>query len=123
MYELNQALAGVRNTSPGKDEICNEVIRYLSDKSKNILLYLFNRVWKLGKLPSSWKHGIIIPIVKPGKDHSQVTSYRPIALTSNLRKLMERMVVARLIYVLESKNIYVLIRVVLEKVEIQQMQF
>lgn len=69
------------------------MIGHLSDPSKNIML-LFNKVWELGKLPSSWKHGIIIPIVKPGKDHLQAANYRPIALMSNLCKLMERMMMS-----------------------------
>lgn len=91
LYELKRALAGVRQTSPGKDEICNEMIKHLSDASLSIILSLFNKICELGKLPSFWKHAIIVPVAKPGKDHSQASSYRPIALTSNMCKLMERM--------------------------------
>lgn len=42
------------------------------------------------KNPSSWKHGIIVPVGKPGKDKYNTINYRPIALTSNLCKLMEK---------------------------------
>jgi len=42
---------------------------------------LFNKVWETGKLPSEWKHGVIVPIAKPGKDKALPRSYRPIALT------------------------------------------
>lgn len=48
---------------------------------------------------------VIIPMGKPGKDKSEITSYRPIALTSNLCKLMERMIAKRLMYYLESRGI------------------
>ena len=67
------------------------------------MLKLFNRVWDSGQLPSVWKQAIIIPVPKPGKDPSDPSSYRPIALTSHLCKIMERMVTERLTYFLESK--------------------
>lgn len=104
LYELKRALVGVKHTSPGKDEICYEMIKQLSDGSLNIILRLFNKIWDSGNIPVSWKHGVIVPIAKPGKDHSQPVSYRPIALTSNLCKLMERMVMNRLTYEMESKG-------------------
>lgn len=40
-------------------------------------------------VPAVWKHFLVIPIAKPGKDPSKATSYRPIALTCNMCKLME----------------------------------
>lgn len=45
-------------------------------------------------------------IAKPGKDHSKDSNYRPTTLTSNLCKLMEWMVMNRLIFVIESRNIF-----------------
>jgi len=56
-------------------------------------------------LPTGWKHSVIVPIGKPGKDKTNVKSYRPIVLTSNLCKLMERMVTKRLGYTLESRGL------------------
>lgn len=47
---------------------------------------------------------MIIPIGKPGKDNSKASNYRPISLTSNLGKVMERMINSRLNYVIENKN-------------------
>jgi hypothetical protein len=34
----------------------------------------------------------VIPIPKPGKDHSEPSNYRPIALSSCVCKTMERMI-------------------------------
>ena len=48
---------------------------------------------------------IILAFVKPGKDKFLAASYRPIALTSCLCKLMEKMVNARLVWYLEKKGI------------------
>lgn len=68
------------------------------------VLGLFNKVWDIGKLPLAWKQAIIVPIPKPGKDQSDPSSYRPIALPSHLYKIMERMVTERLTYFLEIKE-------------------
>jgi len=47
-----------------------------------VVLDLYNKIWVEGRMPKSWKHAIIIPIAKPGKDASiAAENYRPIALT------------------------------------------
>ena len=51
---------------------------------------------KTGDLPSIWKLANVIPSPKPGKDHSEPSNYRPIALTSCVCKAMKRMTNARL---------------------------
>lgn len=69
------------------------------------LLCLYNKVWDEGNIPVSWKEALIVPIHKPGKDASKPSNYRPIALTSNICKLMERMINERILYILESKQL------------------
>ena len=61
-------------------------------------------MWETGKFPESWELATIIPIPKPGKDHTEPTNYRPIALTSCLCKTLERMINARLVWYLEINN-------------------
>ena len=65
---------------------------------------LFNDIWQKGTFPDIWKDATIIPIPKPGKDHSNPQNYRPIALTSCLCKTLERMINDRLVWFLESNN-------------------
>ncbi|MBJ5505526.1 reverse transcriptase family protein, partial [Salmonella enterica subsp. enterica serovar Derby] len=48
---------------------------------------------------------IVLPFPKPGKDPAIPSNYRPIALTSCLCKLLERMVNARLMWFLETNKI------------------
>ena len=57
-----------------------------------------------GKSPLSWKETVVIPIGKPGKDLTNPGNYRPIALTSNVCKVMEKMVTERLTHYVESKG-------------------
>ncbi len=62
------------------------------------IYFIFNHIQNEGSLPEDWKSAIVIPVVKPGKDATQSNSYRPIALTSTLCKVMEKMIVRRLNY-------------------------
>ena len=54
---------------------------------------------------TSWKQAAVIPIPKPGKDNTDPSNYRPIALTSCLCKTLERMINTRLIWFLESNGL------------------
>ena len=71
---------------------------------KSELLRIINLSWRKGKCPSQWCSGVLIPILKPGKPKSELGSYRPVCLTSNIAKLVERMICTRLRYWLESNN-------------------
>jgi hypothetical protein len=38
----------------------------------------------------------VIPIPKPGRDHSDPSNYRPISLLSSISKILERVILKRL---------------------------
>jgi Reverse transcriptase (RNA-dependent DNA polymerase) len=99
------ALGDCKGSSPGPDEIEYELIKQLSWKSKQKILAAFNQIWTTGTFPEEWRNATVIAVPKPGKDPEKVESYRPIALTSCLCKLMERMVNRRLIWYLENNNL------------------
>ena len=105
MQELQNALSNSAETSPGEDNIHYSMISHLPICSRKFLLNILNGLWNCSSSPSSWKTSIIIPILKPGKDPYLALSYRPIALTSCISKLYERMVNTRLVWYLESKNL------------------
>ena len=48
---------------------------------------------------------VVISFLKPGKKSSKFNSYRPIALTSHVCKLLERIILNRLIYHCDKNNI------------------
>lgn len=66
------------------------MLKNLSDRSKGILLGLYNKIWEVRFSPTQWKESVIIPICKPGKDQSLTESYRPSALTSHVGKIMKK---------------------------------
>ena len=55
--------------------------------------------------PQKWLHSIVIPIHKANKPSNLALSYRPISLTSNTCKLMEKLVAERLRWYLEKNNL------------------
>ncbi|GIY96598.1 putative RNA-directed DNA polymerase from transposon X-element [Caerostris extrusa] len=95
LMNCNSPLKKSHLTSPGPDDIHQTLINHLNFKSLTLLLSLFNRIWTEGTFPTQWTRATILPILKPGKEPQEVTSYRPIALTSCLCKTMERMVNAK----------------------------
>jgi len=71
-----------------------------------ILTTIYNKIWSSrDNLPDERKKAIIVPILKPDKPANPISSYRPIALTSILAKIQERMIVARLNWYLENQNL------------------
>lgn len=105
MGELKSVLTKCKKSAPGKDGISFIMLSQLSEKGLQKLLGIYNKVWEEGKILSGWKEAVIVPIKKPGKDQSKPTSYRPIALTSHIDKLMERLVNGRLMYFMEEKEL------------------
>ena len=102
--ELEHALDLSNDSAPGPDEVMYSMLKNLAPSGKQLLLKLINRIYKEGKLPKQWKEAYIIPILKEGKDPSTPGSYRPIALTSCICKILERMVNRRLVWFLETKG-------------------
>lgn len=44
-------------------------------------------------IPQSWKHSIIIPILKLEKNKFEVKSYRPISLLNTLAEILEKIMI------------------------------
>ena len=104
--ELEDQLRKLKNRkAPGPDDVCAEHLKHLGPAAQGALLRLINRSWSSGAVPSAWRRAVIVPIPKAGKDPQEVTSYRPISLTSHTAKLMERMVGARLTHLLERDDV------------------
>ena len=102
--ELIESLNKSHDTATGPDEIHYQFLKHLSRPSLAVLLQIFNKIWQTGNFPPSWQEATVVPIPKPGKDPTNPTNYRPIALTSCLCKTMERMINTRLVWFLETKS-------------------
>ncbi|UYV81538.1 hypothetical protein LAZ67_20001475 [Cordylochernes scorpioides] len=106
MKELDYALENTDlKKTPGPDGIHGQMISNLGKNGKEKLLDIFNNSWKTGKLPQDWKTATIIPIKKLDKSADDPKNYRPISLTSICCKLMEKIILRRLTYHLDTRNL------------------
>ena len=105
MWELDTALRATRESSPGHDGVTYSMIKRAHPTFRALLLNAYNRIYETCSYPTSWTLSTIIPVLKPGRDPLLSSNYRPIALTSCLGKVMERMVNSRLTWYLEHNNL------------------
>ena len=105
LSELKNAIAvSDPKSSPGPDAIPYSMLKHLPEIALENILNLYNKIYKNGYIPENWKHAIITPILKPQKDSTLSSSYRPISQSSTLCKTLERIITNRLNFFLESKN-------------------
>jgi hypothetical protein len=65
----------------------------------------FNAVLLKGYFPAQWKVAQIILILKPGKPPNELTSYRPISLLPIVSKVFEKILLKRLLPVVENNRL------------------
>ncbi|KAF0703491.1 putative RNA-directed DNA polymerase, partial [Aphis craccivora] len=103
--EMETALNKCQRKSPGPDSIPYCFIINLGKIAKKLLLDIYNNIWHSGVISKEWKKGIIIPILKPGKNKHTTEGYRPITLLNTMTKIMEKIINLRLIWFLEKNEI------------------
>ena len=80
LVELKEAINKSHDTASGPDEVHYQMLKHLPPKSLQAFLDIFNDIWETGQFPESWELSTVIPVPLPGKDHTEPTNYRPIAL-------------------------------------------
>ena len=76
LFELKTALSKAHDTATGPDEIHYQLLKHLPESCLKLLLHIYNHIWESGDFPSCWHNATIVPIPKPGKDHT-VVSVKP----------------------------------------------
>lgn len=101
MEELNRAIGMIKRISaPDRDGIDYMMIKKLDTEFRISLLEIINKIWLTAIIPYLWRKFQIHFIDKIGKK-----KVRPIALSSCMGKLIERMVNERLIWWAENNKI------------------
>jgi len=88
----------------GKQNICSiwkgiitaQMLQEMPPEGLQTLLYIFNAITRLEYWPVPLKHAKIIMIPKPGKNPTDVTSYRPISLLPVISKILEKLLLKRI---------------------------
>lgn len=104
--EIQTLLRNLRaRKAPGPDRIPNLALKNLPEEAITALTEIFNAMFRLGHFPSRWKCADVIFIPKIGKDGKFPQNYRPISLLSNVGKLAERLIHARLSEEVTERNL------------------
>ncbi|KAK2144954.1 hypothetical protein LSH36_716g01005 [Paralvinella palmiformis] len=77
--------------SPGPDQIHPRILKECYRAIRIPLTLIFRKSLKEGQVPSHWKEAHLTPIHKKGRK-KQPNNYRPVSLTSIVRKPMERLI-------------------------------
>ena len=105
--EIKEAIKGMDKTkAPGEDGITSDILKCAFSLLPLSTTALYNGCLRAACFPKRWKRAIIIPIIKPGKENSNdIAKYRPISLISTLAKVLERVLMGRIMHYLHSHNL------------------
>jgi len=103
--DIVEAISQMKAHSKGEAEKTWSAL--LIKNCKHELKLPLYKIWRksldTGEIPDSLKRAIIVPIFKGG-NRSEAKNYRPVALTSHLIKIFERVLRRRIYTFLESNN-------------------
>lgn len=105
LKEYQHTLSLTGKTSPGPDNIPYEFIKYLPKEGTEYVVKIFNFIWLNKVFPNMWREAVVIPIPKSNKNSTLPTNYRPISLTCNHCKILEKIVSERLRWKLENSKL------------------
>ena len=83
------------NKAGGGDGIPAELFQVLHDDAFKVLHSVYQQIWKTQQWPQDWKRSVFITISKKG-NAKECSNYRTIALISHTRKVMLKILQARL---------------------------
>jgi hypothetical protein len=97
LSELKQVIKRLNpHKTPGSDLITALMIQEMTSEGLQTLLHLFNAIARLEYWPAPLKNAKIIMIPKPGKNSTDVASYRPISLLPIMSKILEKLLLKRI---------------------------
>lgn len=79
------------NKSPGPDNICGRLLKSCSKALSPVFHGLYNKSLQKQHVPNLWKDAVVIPVPKCSGPKT-INDFRPVALTSVLMKIFEKLV-------------------------------
>ena len=83
------------NKASGGDGSPVEIFQVLKDDAVKVLHAICQQIWKTQQCPQDWKRSVFIPIPKKG-NAKECSNYRTIARISHARKILLKILQARL---------------------------
>lgn len=90
--------------APGEDGIRAEFLKNIREEIAEPLMLLANFCFEAGQFPDILKRGIIKPVYKSG-EKTVISNYRPICLTSNISKIIAKLIKVRFVKFLDKYKI------------------
>ena len=103
--EFNYAVSRMRmGNSPGMDAITNAMALQVAKSAPSFMKAMYSFCLSEGLFPKKWKEARVVALLKGAdKDRAEPRSYRPISLLSGLGKILERMLIERLLRCIDGK--------------------
>jgi hypothetical protein len=99
----------IKNINPhkatGYNLITGKILIQIPRKASVLLTTIYNSMLRMSYYPIMWKFAHIIMIPKPGKPANEVNSYRPISLLPVTLKLLEKLLLKRIINDLDLSTV------------------
>lgn len=91
--------------APGMDAISGNIVKHIHNACPSLLLNIYNMCLKNGVFPNCWKASVIKVIPKNGKKNKYTADcLRPISLLPVLGKVLEKLMINRIMYHLIKNN-------------------
>ena len=91
------------NKASGGDGIPVELFEILEDDAVKVLHSICQQIWKTQQWPKDWKRSVFIPIPKKS-NANECSNYRTVALISHAKKIMLKLLQARLYICLKERS-------------------
>jgi len=103
--DVEEVLSGLDpKKATGPDEVENVILKECHKEIAPIILCIFKKSINTGDVPQNWKMAEIPPIHKGGSK-ALMNNYRPVALTSNICKALERLICVIMMAFLTTNNL------------------
>ncbi|XP_030753295.1 uncharacterized protein LOC115880253 [Sitophilus oryzae] len=101
--EITEALTNIKmGKAPGFDGIHNEFLINTGPNVRQWLANFFTDILNNSEIAKDMKKAKIISVLKPGKPKDSPESYRPISLLSSCYKLLERLILERIVGIVNN---------------------
>ncbi|GBN91931.1 Putative protein in type-1 retrotransposable element R1DM [Araneus ventricosus] len=97
--EVDAAIKNIRSKkAPGPDGFYGDIIKEAYASNKQFIVDIFNFCLKTGYFPKRWKRAQVVMFVKPNKEDSDPSAYRPICLLDALGKALDKLITQRVLF-------------------------
>jgi hypothetical protein len=93
--------------APGEHGLTSDILIRTFQVFPLLFTQIYNACLKEGCFPKKLKYSVIIPIIKPGNEECNgVSKYRPISLINIGGKLLERLMIYRILFHIYSNDLF-----------------